>query len=143
MARPALAATGLLVVVALAGCSNATFDAGPGTSPTPTLSQPDEAAFHPGGCRTAAPSVLQVGRDALLLGDGPTPDAEVQGRLAQAQDDIDAAAAALEPQERSAVQALVVSIGLVRLRADGNTYTPDLGTQLSSAYEDAVRACTS
>ena len=35
-----------------------------------------------------------------------------------------------------------MSIGLVRIRSDGNSYTPELGTQLIASYDAVVAACT-
>lgn len=121
----------VLPVLVLAGCSGGS-----------SFSQPAASAFHEGTCRTVAPQVLSIGRDARRLGTSATPPEEVRDRLKQAQE----ALIAVQPTADAAVVAplakLVVSVGLVRLRSDGNTYTPDLGTALSTAYDTLVRACT-
>jgi hypothetical protein len=120
-----------LSLVVLAGCSGGS-----------SFSQPEASTFHDGTCRTIAPQVLSIGRDARKLGTSATPPVDVRDRLKQAQE----ALIAVQPTADAAVVAplakLVVSIGLVRLRADGNTYSPDLGTALSTAYDALVKSCT-
>ena len=136
--RPlALVALGSLSAALLAGCT------GSSSGPTPpTFAQPSAAAFTDGPCRTLADPVLSVGRDARRLGDGPTPPADVRASLKDAQDLLAASQESLQPPLAKPFGDLVVTIGLVRLRADGNTYEPSLGADLSKAYDAVVAACT-
>ncbi len=101
--------------------------------------------------------MLSAGREAPSLGTGPAVPGEVLDALQTAQDDVDRLVPEVAPTpgptadpgpaltaaERTPLRQLVVAIGLVRLRADGNSYSADLGDQLVRAYDDAVTACTS
>ena len=119
-------------LTALAGCSHGS-----------SFSQPKATAFHEGTCRTVASQVLEIGRDARKLGTSASPPADVRDRLKQAQEALIAVQDTADPAVVAPLGKLVVSIGLVRLRSDGNTYTPDLGTALSQAYDAVLAACTS
>lgn len=123
----------LLLPALLAGCSS---------SSQPALSQPKEGAFHAGTCRVIAPAVLGVGRDARRLGTDGSPPADVRKRLKQDQDVLVGVQPGLDPALAGPVGTLVVSIGLVRLRSDANSYDATLGTALSKAYDGVVAACT-
>jgi hypothetical protein len=46
-----------------------------------------------------------------------------------------------EPSYKPALEALVVSTGFVRIRADGNTYDPSLGRTLMSDYAAVLKVC--
>ena len=119
----------LLVAVlagALAGCSS---------------DVPDESAFAEGTCRTAAPDVRAVGEALPELGDGPSVERGVKDALREAQDRIDALASGAEPALADPLKDLVEKIGIVRIRADGNTYEPGLGEVLERSYEQVLDAC--
>jgi hypothetical protein len=103
--------------------------------------QPAASAFTDGTCRAAAPDVLAIGRMASGLGDKVSPEARTS--LREAQSRLSSLAEAAEPSYKPALDALVVSTGFVRLRADGNTYEPALGKQLMADYRAVVKACTS
>ena len=141
MPRPApvlLAAAGLSSLLLLAGCSGSDTPAGPPL--------PDASAFAAGTCRTAAPDVLAVGKAIPKLSGGAQgkPGAvarEVKNGLRDAQDRIAALADAAEPAYKPALQKLVVQIGLVRIRADGNEYSGDLGQALTRDYDAVLQAC--
>ncbi len=103
---------------------------------------PKESAFAQGTCRTAAPDVIAVGAALPELGDGPKVDADLRSSLQEAQDRLSALAETAEPTYKPALDALVLSIGLVRIRADGNTYEPALGKDLQASYDKLVKICT-
>lgn len=113
-----------------------------GTKAAPTPSQPPVSAFAPGPCSTMATAVLDVGKQARSLGKGPTPPEDVRDRLKTAQATLRGIEPGLTPDLAGPVDKLVVAIGLVRIRADGNTYTSDLGTSLVTAYDAVVDLCT-
>ena len=137
---------GLLAGTALTACQ--AVEKGPVATPTPTISQPPPSAFAAGTCSLAADDVLAVGRDTLRLGDGGDGkvDPAVKDSLRETQDRLaplaETADAAAGPDVKAALDRLVVAIGLVRVRADGNTYEPALGEGLRTAYDAAVLACT-
>ena len=118
-----------LLVVVLAGC----------TSSGPDV--PDEEDFAAGTCRTAAPDVRAVGEAIPRLGDGGKVDADVKDDLREAQDRLAALSEGAEPDVAPSLQGLVEAIGLVRIRADGNTYEAAQGEALTRAYEDVLGAC--
>lgn len=133
-ARPAAASAGRLlpglVALLLAGCTA-------GTGPD----VPSEDAFASGTCRTAAPDVRAVGEAIPRLGDGGKVDGAVKDDLREAQDRLAALADGAEPAVGPDLQALVEAIGLVRIRADGNTYGTAQGEALTRAYEQVLDAC--
>lgn len=129
----------LLPVLLLAGCSSS---GGDGDGDTESFDQPAASSFRDGSCRTAADQILGIGRDARELGTNTSPPAEVRDRLKAAQDVLVATREGLEPDLAPSFSRLIVAIGLVRLRADSNSYAPDLGTDLSAAYDVVVAACT-
>jgi predicted outer membrane protein len=103
--------------------------------------QPAASAFAAGTCRAAAPDVLSIGSVAKRLGDKVSPEARTA--LREAQSRLSTLAEAAEPSYKPSLDALVVSAGFVRIRADGNTYDRSLGTQLMTDYRAVVKACTS
>jgi hypothetical protein len=115
----------------LAGCSS---------SPGPEV--PAEDAFATGTCRTAAPDVRAVGEAIPDLGDGGKVDGEVKDSLREAQDRLAALADGAEPDLQAPLRGLVEKIGIVRIRADGNTYETSQGEVLTTAYERVLDACT-
>lgn len=119
----------VLLAALLAGC----------TSSGPDV--PDASAFAAGTCRTAAPDVRAVGQALPELTDERV-DGSVKQALREAQDRLDAMAGGAEPDVAPALQDLVVSIGAVRIRADGNTYAPSLGDALERSYERVLEVCT-
>lgn len=136
--RLALLLLGPLLSAVLSGCTSDEPDA---DVPSDAFEQPSPASFRPGFCSDAAEAVLAAGQDLHVLGPGPTVPPEPLEDLKQAQ----AALAALLPSSdpaAAAVKALVVSAGLVRLRADGNTYDPSLGDAALADYRAVVAACT-
>ena len=129
MRRTPLAVIALLLF-ALSACGN-------------EASQPKVASFTEGTCRVAAPDVLALGRAGAHLGKGRTIDAAAKAELKDAQDGLRTLAAGAEPAYKKSFDQLVVSTGFVRIRADGNTYDPALGTQLMADYDAVLKACTS
>lgn len=105
--------------------------------------QPAASSFADGTCRAAAPDVLAIGKMAGNLGDAKKVSPEVRTSLREAQGRLSSLAEAAEPSYKPALDALVVSAGFVRIRADGNTYEPALGKQLMTDYRAVVKACTS
>lgn len=103
--------------------------------------QPPASAFTEGTCRVAAPDVLAIGKAGRTLGSGPTVPAGAKTALKEAQDGLRTLAAGAEPAYKPAFEALVVSTGFVRIRADGNSYDPTLGRQLMADYDTVLKAC--
>ena len=137
LARRSAGAVATLLL--LVGCSSS------GGSRYPTAHQvalPAVARFQPGACRLHAPEVLAVGREANGLGTGAPPAQDARDRLEQNQQALGNASAGFDLATRPAVDRLVVEIGLVRLRADSHSYTPDLAQALAKAYQEVVTPCT-
>lgn len=129
---------GALVGATLAGC---TGGARPGrTSSGP--SQPPVSAFRDGACRTVAPAVLRVGRDARRLGTASQLPEDVAGDLTTDQATLSAAQPTVDADARPAFARLVVQLGLVRLRSDTHSFSKDLTPDLVASYDAAVAACT-
>jgi hypothetical protein len=103
--------------------------------------QPAVSAFADGTCRVAAPAVLAIGKAGQSLGQGRTISATAKTDLKDAQDGLRTVADGAEPSYRPALEALVVSTGFVRIRADGNTYDPSLGRTLMSDYAAVLKVC--
>lgn len=116
-----------LLALVLTGCSSSDV--------------PAEEDFAAGTCRTAAPDVRAVGEALPRLGDGGKVDGDVKDELREAQDRLQAIADGAEPALRPDLEALVVAIGIVRIRADGNTYESAQGEALTRAYEQVLDAC--
>jgi hypothetical protein len=125
--------------LALAGCSgdSDSSDAGP-TTPK----QPAESAFAEGTCRSIAPDVLSIGKDARSLGDGGEVDKDVLTRLEQAQTRLRAVVEGAEPAYKPAIDKLVVAVGLVRFQAKPGRYQPQTGDNLVASYDGVVDVCT-
>lgn len=103
---------------------------------------PAESAFLEGTCRTAAPDVIAIGRTIPRLGDGGAVDQAVKDELRTAQDGLFALTSTAEQAYKPAFDELVVSTGIVRIRADTNSYEPDLGGLLRRSYERVLSVCT-
>ncbi len=127
-----VAATVLVGSLVLAGCSGSSDAA----------KAPAASSFAEGTCRTVAPDVLELGRDASRLGDGGEVPAEVLSSLEKAQTNIRPLVEAAEPTYKPALDKLVIAVGLVRLQARVGTYRVETGDNLTKAYELAVQACT-
>src|SRR4051812_8358980 len=104
--------------------------------------QPKASAFTAGTCRAAAPDVLTIGRVGAQIGGTTKVDAAARSSLRDAQARLSDLAAAAEPAYQPSLQALVVSTGFVRIRADGNTYAAGVGRQLMRDYRAVLKACT-
>ena len=117
----------LLLVLVLAGCTSSDV--------------PAEEDFASGTCRTAAPDVRAVGETLPRLGDGGKVEQEVRDELRESQDRLVALADGAEPELQDELKGLVEAIGLVRIRADGNTYESAQGEALTRAYEKVLDAC--
>lgn len=119
-----------LALAGLVGCSSGGPDV------------PDESAFAEGTCRTAAADVRAVGQSLPELGDGGAVDGDVRAGLREAHDRLRALADGAEPALQPVLAELNEKIGIVRIRADGNTYEPQLGELLTTSYERVLEACT-
>ena len=117
-----------LALLGLVGCSS-----GPDV--------PDESAFAEGTCRTAAADVRAVGQSLPELGDDGAVDGDVRAGLREAHDRLRALADGAEPALQPVLAELNEKIGIVRIRADGNTYEPALGELLTTSYERVLDAC--
>jgi len=102
---------------------------------------PAEEDFAAGTCRTAAADVRAVGEAIPRLGDGGEVDEDVKDDLREAQERLAAVADGAEPSLQPDLHELVVAIGIVRIRADGNTYESEQGEALTRAYEQVLDAC--
>ena len=129
MARLPYALTAL-ALAGLVGCSSGGPDV------------PDESAFAEGTCRTAAADVRAVGQSLPDLGDGGAVDGDVRAGLREAHDRLRALADGAEPALQPVLAELNEKIGIVRIRADGNTYEPQFGERLTEAYERVLETCT-
>lgn len=127
--RRALAA---LPLALLAACS----------SSAPSFAQPRAAAFRTGACRDAAPAVLALGRDAHALSGGDVPDEALSARLKDNQNVLAAAQPGLSTDLQPSFSALVISVGVLRLRTDTNTYDAKLAATVLADYRAVVAACT-
>lgn len=127
--RRTLLAVLALLPFALAACGDA------------DAQQPKVSAFAEGTCRVAAPDVLQLGRDGAAIGKTGRVDAAARASLRDAQARLRALAETAEPAYKPSLDALVVSTGFVRIRADGNTYDAAVGKQLMKDYLGVLRVC--
>jgi hypothetical protein len=118
-----------VLLLALAACSGGGFD------------QPKASAFASGSCRDLAPSVLALGKDLHGLGSKP-PSSGQREALTKDQGTVRARQASLPSTLAPDVQELVTAVGVLRLRADTNSYEPGLTKTAMSAYTAVVTACT-
>jgi hypothetical protein len=128
----------LLPLVLVAACSSG----GGAQPPNSSFSQPQASAFSSGPCSAVAPAVLDVGKDAHSLAGRKPPTPAISASLKTNQDLINAVQPGLSADLAPAFRALVIQIGVVRLRTDTNTYQPSLGSDLMSSYDALVKACT-
>lgn len=144
MSRPAaaslLASVALVSVALVSGCTGGGDRAGE-VGPA-ALSQPPAADFLAGTCRSAADDVLSVGRDARALGSGPAVAEPVLASLSAAQSRLDVLARTAAADVRPPLRQLIVTIGLVRLRAVGSSLDGELAGALTRDYEGLLGACT-
>lgn len=122
----------LLTVIAVSGCSS---------SSSSGAKQPPVSAFPAGTCRVAAPDVLAIGREAGSLGKGGDVSAAALSRLTTAQERLVQLAGGAEPAYQPSLQALTVSVGLVRLAAKVGSYRPEQGATLEQRYRAVLTAC--
>ena len=132
----ALAALAVTVTL-LAGCGGSSSSEAASDS-----SLPAEETFADGPCRNAAPDILAIGRTLPRLDKKGTLDQEVRDTLRDAQAVLAAIAAGAPSASKPALSDLADKAGLVRSRADANSYEKAQGEQLRSSYEAAVKACT-
>ncbi len=125
----------LLCGLAVTACS------GSSSGPAP-FQQPPVSAFAEGTCRTVAPDVLAIGKQAQALGEGGAVDKAVVTALEQAQTSLRPLVEGAEPAYQPALMRLVVATGLVRLQASLDSYKPETGQDLQTSYDGAVAACT-
>jgi ferredoxin len=125
-------------LTALAVCGLALTACGSGSDEP---KQPAMAAFADGTCRVAAPDVLAIGKAGLRIDKSKKVDAETRTALREAQAALRDLATAAEPSYQPSLDALVVSAGFVRIRADGNTFEPAVGEQLMKDYRAVLKAC--
>ena len=96
------------------------------------------------GILTAAEQDRFLGAAESLpdLGDGGAVDGDVRAGLREAHDRLRALADGAEPALQPVLAELNEKIGIVRIRADGNTYEAQFGEQLTASYERVLEACT-
>lgn len=110
----------------LAGCSNAP--------------EPDD--FAAGICREAAPDVLELTDLVSDLGEDPEVASETKTALREAQTRLLETVGTASGPERADLDGFVQAVGLLRLRADGNTYESVLGDDVKAASDRVVERCT-
>lgn len=120
------------VLAAVSGC----------TSSSSSFSQPKESAFNAGSCRQLAPAVLQLGRDVNDLGT-KTPSVSQRTTLKDDQQKVRDLQTGLSAGVAPAVQNLVYAVGLLRIRADTNSYDGTLAGLALEQYKALVALCTS
>lgn len=106
----------------------------------PGFSQPTLSAFTPGSCQTLAPSVLALGRDLHSLGTRSPSDSRSDA-LKSDQAQLRSRQAGLSTELAPTVQQLVTAVGIVRLRADTDSYDPSLARRALGAYREVLSAC--
>ncbi len=126
----AVAVSGALLA---AGCSDDTREAPAG---------PAVEDFAAGSCRQAAPDVLELSRLVEGLGKEPRVPDDAKAALRAAQGRLAATAAQSSGPERADLDAFVQKVGLLRLRADGNTYEPFLADDVRAARDRVIASCT-
>jgi len=136
----ALAVCALAVCVpALTACSGDSDSSDDG--PT-TPKQPAESAFAEGTCRSIAPDVLSIGKDARRLGKGGEVDKDILASLEQAQTRLRAVVEGAEATYKPALEKVVVAVGLVRFQAEAGRYQPMTGANLVTSYDAVIDVCT-
>lgn len=105
-------------------------------------SGPEPEDFASGICREAAPDVLELTELASDLGEGPEVDGETKAALREAQGRLIETVGASSGPERADLDGFVQAVGLLRLRADGNTYESFLGEDVRAAGDRVVAGCT-
>ena len=98
--------------------------------------------FAAGVCRQAAPDVLEISRLVEGLGKGPRVPDDAKAALRAAQGRLAATAMQSAGPERADLDAFVQTVGLLRLRADGNTYEPFLADDVRAARDRVLASCT-
>ena len=119
------------LLAAVSGCS----------SSSSSFAQPKESAFNPGSCRQLAPAVLRLGRDVHDLGT-KTPSASQRTTLKDDQQKVRDLQPGLSAGVAPAVQDLVGAVGLMRIRADTNSYDGTLAGLALKQYDALVALCT-
>jgi len=130
--RPPLA---LVLALALsAACSS--------SSTATDRPQPKVADFSSGSCRSVAEPVLRLGRELDTLSSIDMPPPDLLEKLKTAQAALRALQPSVEPSLAPTVEKLVGSVGLVRLRADSNSYERQLAVTALEDYDAVIAACT-
>lgn len=119
----------LLALVVLSACSGSGFD------------QPKASAFRAGSCRSVAPSVLALGKDLHGLGT-KAPSSKQKSALKDHQRALRDQQPGVEPSLAPTVAKLVTAVGIVRLRADTDSWDSALADTAMQAYQGVVRTCT-
>ena len=111
------------------------------TTSSNSFAQPKESAFNPGACRQLAPAVLRLGRDIHGLGT-KTPSGSERTTLKDDQQKVRDLQPGLSAGVASAVQDVVGAVGLMRIRADTNSYDGTLAGLALKQYDALVALCT-
>lgn len=137
LSRPLLAApvVGLLVGVAVTGCSSSDDGSGP-------FRPPSAAALAAGPCALVADDVVALGRTAHDLRGVKAPSDAVRTALSEEQDRLSGFADAADPSVKPQLEQLVLRTGLVRVQADTRLVTADQVEGMTTAYLAAAKACT-
>lgn len=107
----------------------------------PPEALPAAAAFRPGTCRVLAEPVLAIARldRTLATADAALPAG--RATLADEQRKLIAARPMTEPGLRGPLDALVTSIGFVRLRADSHSYAPAVWREADTRRRVVQQLC--
>ncbi len=129
----AAALVGLTVAsLALAGCSSAKFV---------EEKLPEASAFRTGSCAAAADNTLALGefsrrnRTVKKLSDADRTELKTR------QTGLVDLRPTLEADLKDPVEQLIVAVGFVRIRADSNTYTPNLLSDVDKARRQVQAVC--
>lgn len=128
----ALAAVAVSVAL-LTGCGGSSSEV------SGDVSLPAEDTFAEGPCRNTAPDILAIGRTLPRLGGKGSLDQGVKDTLRDAQAVLAAVAANAPAQVKPALSDLADKAGLVRTRADANTYDKAQGQQARRVRRGAAR----
>jgi hypothetical protein len=103
---------------------------------------PPESSFRAGDCSTIATDLIDLGRATYDLRGVAAPDEAARDTLRSAQDRVAAIAETADPTVKPALDRVVLTSGLVRIRADTRLLEPEVLDDLRAAYEQAVKVCT-
>lgn len=122
-----------LALLALAGCT--------GRPKFVPETLPDASAFRSGGCAAAAEATVALGRFTQRNRNAEQLSTEDRSELKTRQDALVGVRPTVELDLRPRLDDLIVAVGFVRIRADGNTYAPQLLSDVDTARRKVQEVC--